>query len=914
MNWKAWLMSLRWLLFRRRAESDLDEEVKFHLEMTARQLAARGSSPEEAHRTSAILFGGAEAVKEQCRDVRRTRWLEDFLHDCAFGLRLLRRDRGYTIAATLALALGIGANTAVFTIFNAVVLKALPVPEPQALVNLWRTTRQAPLGGLLSFADYVYYRDHARAFSSMAAETPAHLHLSASPSGASAVSTAEPVDGVFVTANFFDTFGVHPIAGHAFTSDDDIRTAGPYPALLSENYFQRRFGSDPGVLGQTLTVSGMKLLMEGIAPRDFMGTRPEVPDLWIASSALGDARRRTEDRVTVSSRVTARLKPGVSLAQAQAELNLLADVRRADYPPQERAWNVRLVNATLFVSYHQAFVRLYIVLQIAMGLVLLIACTNVAGLLLGRAAARRREIAIRLSTGASRSRLIRQLLTEGILIAVGAGVFAYVCAQQSLSAISRAISVNLASQGGTMSLNLTPDPGMFAYVLGISVLAGISFALLPALQSTRLDVSSALKQETAGFGVRSKSRLRGGMIAAQISVSLALLIGAGLLTLQSVRLLSVDPGFNTRNVIHLKIMSPQELGYSPARTAELHNRLEDRLRALPRVLNVAFSSAVPLGGNISTTRVVPQELAASADQQRFPYYYISRDYFTTLGVPLKRGCDFTAQEIATNAPVAVISEALARRLWPDADPIGHRVAVGSGAEEHFSGERAPLSASVEIIGVVADVYSQDLSLPDAGAIYLPRPQSISGTASDGLNWNALVRVEGGPDAATAALVREVHALDPNLAASAETLGHMISTGEASAAFHVGFHRVLRHWNSRIPAGLHRRLQHGCLHRVAADPRSRHPHGPWGPAPSSASHASRRQFALDCRRLAVRRDRRPGRAAYSGLAGSPVVRRSAAHESLRHIGSFSGHCGVRPAGGILPGATCHAPRSRDGAAL
>lgn len=761
----------------RRSEIDFSEEVESHLAMLTEENLRRGMGPAEARRQAALSFGGIAQLRESHREQRGLPFFERLLQDLRFAFRLMLKDRGYTIAASMALALGIGANTAVFTIFAAVVLKPLPVPHPESLVTISRTTPQRP-GGLFSFADYVYFRDNNGVFSSIAAESPEHLHLAASSAASSTVTGAEPLMGVFITANYLETFGLHPIAGHGLSSDDDVRTAGPYPGLLSANYFQRRFGGDASVLGQMLTVSGTQVLVVGIAPRDFMGTRPEVPDIWISSSALGDASRRAQDRTTLSSVLTARLRPGVSLAQAQAELNVMASALRNQYPAQERQWNVQVVKATRFGNYHYAFVRLYVVLQVLMALVLLIACTNVAGLFLGRAAARQREIAIRLSIGASRGRIVRQLVTEGILMAIGAGLFSYVFAVQMLSAIGRIVSANLASSGGTMAVDLSLDLRVFIYVLCISAITGISFALVPALQSTKVDVCSALKEEAAGFGVRSKSRLRGGMIAAQISVCLALLIGAGLLTLQSVRLLSVDPGFDTKTVIDLNISSPQELGYSTARTSELQTRIADRLQGLPGVAGVAFASSIPLGGNITTTRVAPAEATASTSgRQQFPYVYVSQDYFKTLGIRLRNGRDFTSHEIATNAPVAVISEALAQRLWPGADPLGKRIALGSPSEAHFPGQRAPFSTSTEVIAVAADIYSQYLVSPDTGAVYLPKPPA---------DWNAIafIRVQGAPNAATTNLIREIHAMEPNLAVTAETLTHMISTGEATAAFDV----------------------------------------------------------------------------------------------------------------------------------
>jgi len=776
MHWRQLFRWIRSLLLRSRAESELDEELQFHLAMTEHKLGASGSAPADAHRRAAVLFGGTEAVKEQCRDARGPSWIEGVFRDCIFALRLLRKDRYYTIGAILALALGIGTNTAIFTVFNSVVLKPLPVPSPASLVALNRTAPRTPATGLFSFSDYVYYRDHNTAFSSLAAETAEHLRLAASSSSTSPVSTAEPLVGLFITSNYLATFGVHPVLGHDLVPEDDGLTAGPYPALLSEDYWQRRFASDPGIVGQTFVVSGLSVQIVGITPRAFMGTRPEVPDIWIASSALGPPDRRALDRTTLSCALIGRLKPGVTLDQAHADLAVLASALKNDYPAQARQWNVLATPATRFANYHFAFVRLYAVLQIAMALVLLIACTNVAGLMLSRAAIRQREIAVRLSLGASRARLVRQLVTEGTLMAAAAGIFAYVFDVYALGAICRQISASLAAGGGTMVVDLIPDLRTFGYVLGVSLVAGVSFALMPALQSTKVDVSSALKQEIAGFGVRQKGRLRGSLIAAQISVCLALLIGAGLLVQQSLRALSVDPGFETRSVISLQISSPQELGYTPGRIAELQSRLEQRLRAFPGIVGVTFVSRTPLSGNVTTTRITRADTPPTTEAQRYPYTYVSADFFKTMGIPLRKGREFTAQELATAAPVAVISDGLAHRLWPGENAIGKHLSVGSASETHFLGNRAPLASTIEVIGVASDIYSQDLVLPDPGALYLPKPPN---------EWNAIALVRVHRDAsAAAALVNEVHAAEPNLAVNAETLSHMIATGEASASFHV----------------------------------------------------------------------------------------------------------------------------------
>jgi predicted permease len=561
--------------------------------------------------------------------------------------------------------------------------------------------------------------------------------------------------------------------------------------LLSENYWQRRFGRDPAILGHTLMLSGIPTTVVGVTPRDFMGTRPDVPDVWIVMSALGNPQRRALDRTSLSCGLTGRLKPGVNVPQAQAQLSVLAGALRQQYPQAERQWTAVASPATAFGNSRNNFAVLFAILQVAMGLVLWIACSNVAGLLLGRAATRQREIALRLSVGATRGRLVRQLVTEGVLISVLAGASALLITWQVLAVIGRTVSAALAAQGGTLAIDVTPDLHVFAYILFISILAGVSFALAPALQSTRPDLVSALKDAGAGFGVRRKHRLRGWMVAGQIAVCLALLICAGLLTSSAMRMLSVDPGFETRAVLYMNASNPEEVGYTHARMLEFQTRLHQRLGVLPGVVSAGFASRIPLGGNVTSTRVAPQTAGSqpgpAARQEQFPYTYVSQNYFQTMGIPLLRGRGFTAPEMAASAPVAVISEALARRFWPGGDAIGKRIVLGSATEVHFFGRRGPVSEATEVIGIARDIYSLSLAAPDPGAVYLPQPV-------DGWNGYLFVRVAGDPNliaanqAATnlvaANLVHEVQAAEPTLPVTIETMRHMIATGEASIAFQV----------------------------------------------------------------------------------------------------------------------------------
>ena len=780
MKWTDVVLRLRGLLFRSRAESDLDEELQFHLEMETRKHVAAGLDPAQAKLRARVAFGGTEQAKELCRDARGTRPVEDVFLDLRFGLRMLRKDPAYVLAAICTLAVGIGSNVALFTLFSAVALKPLPVPQPTGLVSLLRATSQAPRGGIFSFADYIYYRDHSTSFTSVAAETPAHLRLAGASTGSTeAIGAAEPVMGLFVTANYFSTFGVRPVAGRDFLVGEDRLSAGPYPALISENYWQRRFGRDPAVLGRIFLLSGFPARVVGITPKDFMGTRPEVPDVWMIASAFGDRQRRERDP-SLCCALTARLKPGVNLRQAKAEIAALTDSRRRVYPEAERQFRVVAAPAARFGGMKDNFIVLFAILQVAMGLVLLIACSNVAGLLLGRAAARQREIAVRLAVGASRNRLMRQLLAEGVLLSTIAGASAFLVAWQVLSALGRILSTTLAASGGTIAIDLKPDLRVFSYVLAISVLAGLSFALAPALHSTRPDLVTALKDENAALAGGGKGWMRGSIVAAQIALCLTLLIGAGLLTSSSVRLLSVDPGFETRNVLTLRMPSPQELGYTNARALDLQARLYERIRALPGVVSVSFASRIPLGGDLTTTRVAPHDGVSgqAAGEQRFPYTYVSPQYFQTLAISLVAGRAFDVRDAVTGAPVAVVSEALARRFWPGGDAVGKRIAIGSPTEAQFFGRATTYSPFTEIIGIVPDVYSSSLSGPDGGAVYFPKPQD---------QWSniLLVRVAADPDREAGAVTAEIRAAEPSMPVSIETMRQMIATGEVSAVYRVG---------------------------------------------------------------------------------------------------------------------------------
>ena len=589
--------------------------------------------------------------------------------------------------------------------------------------------------------------------------------------------------GLFVTASYFNTLGVYPIAGRGFFPEDD-RAEGPlYPAVMSENFWERRFHRDPGMIGRVLTVSGTPVVIVGITPRDFRGTRPEVPDLFMTAAVIGNPERRAQDRTTLCCQITARLKPGVTVSQAEAELAVLAATLRKDDPQGAEPWSVHVTPARPFgPGYQRTFRILYLLLQAAMALVLLIACANVAGLLLGRAASRQREIAVRLSVGATRHRLVRQLVTESLVIAVLAGSVALLVSSLALSAVDRNLVPAIGGDGGSLSLHVAPDFRVFLYMLLLSLVAGISFALTPALNSTRPDLVTALKGDAVGFGVRRKGHLRGAMVAAQIAVCLTLLIGAGLLAGRAARLVTVEPGLETRKVLSVSILNPGELGYPPARERQIQDQLRERLRALPGLTSVSFTTRLPLSEHVDNTVAVPRKpdspAVADAHSVRYPYSKVTPEYFSTLSIPLIAGRTFTAQEVASTAPVVVISETLARSFWPGERAVGQRISIGSATLTRFAGQAPPLAIpSAEVVGVVRDVY-MNLITPDPGTLYLPSPpQQWTG--------DALVRVAGGISGLSAALAREVRAVDPALSVTVATLEQVMAVDNTYILIRLG---------------------------------------------------------------------------------------------------------------------------------
>ncbi|MGB7622579.1 MAG: ABC transporter permease [Terriglobia bacterium] len=631
--------------------------------------------------------------------------MDTFLRDIRYSLRILLKHPGFTAVAIATLALGIGINTSIFTVFNALALRPLPAKDPGSVVRVYESVEDGTRYGSFSYPDYVDVRDQNSVFSGLIAYTGASLRLGESSDPNAATETFQ---GTLVSGNFFSALGIDAIVGRTFVPEED-RTPGSHPVtVLSYGLWQRRFGADPGMVGKTLILNFHPYTVVGVAPKWFTGLELGGTDLWVplmmeAQAAPG--RDFLQRRNSHFLKLVGRLKPGVTPKQAEAQISTLAAQLDQTYNPP--AAKTSKVGATItpgsFLDPHDSasVIPVAFLMMTAVGLILLIVCANLANLLLSRAASRQREIGIRLSMGATRGRLIRQLLTESTLLSLGGGITGLL-----LTFWITDLLIGFVHPPGEppLAINASPDFNVFVYALVISLLAGVALGLLPSLQSTKLNLTSALKDEGTPFGQRiSRSRLRSLLVGAQVAVSLVLLIGAGLLVRALHNAQTTDPGFAMKDVL---VLSPDLRlhGYTPARAAEFDRELLDKIQSLSGVKSVGMTWVIPLGSSMSDTNVEIEghETPPGKQSPMANVNFVSGKYFEALSIPLVRGRTFSDQEIAKNAPVALVNESFARHFWPGEDPIGKKFNYG-----------------IEIVGVVKDTRSVYLWSSSEPIVYRP---------------------------------------------------------------------------------------------------------------------------------------------------------------------------------------------------
>jgi predicted permease len=739
-------------LFRARAERELGREIDAHLTLLQDEFERRGLTPDAARRAAKRAYGGIEQAKELHRDERSFLWLEQALLDGRHACWTLKRSPGFTLVAVVTLALGMGLNTTLFSAYNAVALKPLPVSNPKEVVGFTRWVkghRQGASQSWFSYSEYLYCREQGDRLSSLVAGSSLVGALGTLSTGAG----IGKLSGQLVSSNYFAVLGIQPVLGRGFqTEDKSVVSASPF-VVISYRFWQRGFGGDPHVVGSVIDLNSTAFSIIGIAPEDFTGTSevPVVPDFWAPVSmqpALVPGQEWLGHPDQRHLQILARVKPG-DLPKAQAQADFLVRQLAATSAAPDTTEAVTLQRTSYLPSADRiGFQTLATGVMLIFGLVLFVACANVGNMLLAHGAARQREISTRLALGASRGRVIRQLLVESILLSCLGGCVALplsIWTTSALQKIAGGADLNLA-------LNLAPDARVVAYVLVMSLVTGILFGLSPALQFTRRDLTTALKDEGVSFGHLSGSRLRSLLVKGQVGVSVLLLAIASLLTRGLVRSQTVDLGFDPRDILVITgDFAPDREGNDPVKAIDREKRLAERLRARPEFASVSLGGHPFNGGTWNPSIVVGASTARAAAG------FASETYFKTLGIALLRGRNFTAQEAAAGAAVAVVSEATARRFWPNQDPLGQRFTLDMDSR-NLRGKLA----SFDVIGVARDVRFDNPTRVDRTHVYLPAGVSdnarVAGAHGAGI-VEILVRVQGDHQRALAAIEATVEAFD-----------------------------------------------------------------------------------------------------------------------------------------------------------
>jgi putative ABC transport system permease protein len=640
---------------------------------------------------------------------------DEVFQDLRYGARMLLKNPAFSLLVILTLSLGIGANTAIFSVVNAVLLRPLPYAQAEQLVAVYaRTPQQARQA--VAWPDLRDWQAQSQSFAELAAFVPQSINLT---------GRAEPARliGGFVSADFFKLLRVNPAAGRAFLPGED-ETGAERVAIVNHVVWRDRFGADPALIGQSLTLNGQPFTVVGIMPAGFRAPYSEV-EVWLP---IQHHPSFTADRRACVLDVLGRLKAGVSLRQAQAEMETIAARLARQHPETNADRTINLIGLqTLLVEGLAA--KLWMLFA-AVGFVLLIACANVANLTLSRAVTRQREMAVRAALGAGRLRLVRQLLTESVLLSLAGGGLGLLLGKWGMDALAANSAVNL-PPNATVKL----DPFVFFFTLGLALLTGLLFGLFPALRLSRLDLNSALKAggRTAGPG---GNRLHDLLVAAQLALALVLLVGAGLMVRSFVKLLRVNPGFDPANVLTLEYRVPRNKYPELAQQWRFHEQVVANVRALPGVQSAAVFFTVPHGAEIGQTEFgLPDRPAPPAGQ--LPRAQLNRadaNYFDTLKIPLLRGRVFTAQDQLDTAPVVIINQTMAHRYWPAADPLGQPVKL--------PGQKS----AATVIGVVGDVKHNSLDEPEQPQLYLSFAQNphifaslAVRTTGDALSFSSAVR-------------------------------------------------------------------------------------------------------------------------------------------------------------------------------
>ncbi|HEX5890987.1 MAG TPA: ABC transporter permease [Pyrinomonadaceae bacterium] len=658
--------------------------------------------------------------------------MDSVIKDLKFAIRGLLKRPAFTVIALVALALGIGANTAIFSLVNAVMLRPLPFAEPDELVWVYGNVRDGVNRASVSPLDFLDYRNQNKTFEQFA--TSYSMALPATLTGG---GDPDRLQASIISGNYLETFGVAPALGRGFTLDNE-KPGQDQVTILSHALWQQRFGGDPSIINKTIVLNGRATEVIGVMGEGV--SFPQAADLWLPMNLDADPSDKT--RFSHMLRPVGRLKPGVSMAQAQADMDVIAAQLEQQFPESNQGWSLRLV--PLREELVGGSRTMVLVLFGAVAFVLLIACANVANLLLVRAAARQKEIALRTALGASRWRIVRQMITEGLLLAIAGGALGAFLATWGVQLL-----VKLSENSIPPTVQVTIDATVLGFTLLVSVITGVLFGLAPAFRTADVNLIDALKEGMRGEGQSAlRSRTRSALVILESAIAVVLLIGAGLLIRSLVALQNVNPGFDSQNVLTARVELSRFKYDNPDKAASFFQELETRISNLPGVEAAGMVSELPLSGQgndmwytVEGQPPVTRDQMPLADFRR-----VNQNYIRAMGIPLLRGRNFTEQEVRQTAKVIIVSKQLVQSAFPNEDALGKRLITG------FKGE------PYEIVGIAGDLLHQSLGAPPTPAMYFPMRQSG--------RMNLVVRTKGDPLSLAGALRNEVRAIDPDQPVSA----------------------------------------------------------------------------------------------------------------------------------------------------
>ena len=792
----AWFSRVRAFFRRGKLARELDDELEFHLSMREQWNVAQGMPPAEARRDARLRFGNPRVWRERLREIDLMILPQTVLQDLDFGARMLCRNIGFTVVAVLALALGIGVNTAAFTAYKAFFDRPLDAREPKRMVNIALSPRSGAREAFFSYPDYQAYRDQLHSLSGVIAHATNIEALPLSGIGDIAsrldaatdtrtgrlgllptgVSNKEFAEVMIVSENYFSVLGVAPIGGRSFDAMTATELAATPPVLISENYWQRRFGADPALLGKTIGLNGVAFTIIGITPRDFSGTTVLVPDFWVPLTlkpVLHADDHSQRDREAPCCRVFGRLAPGVRIEQAQAEVNLLANRLRALHDPRSDwakpatalVWPGSPFPLPLDWGQFSQIRYAVLLIMLAVGLVLVIACANVASLQLARATSRQSELCMRLWLGASRMRIVRQLLTESALLGLLAGAAGLMSSWLLTKAAAIMATYAFPAEYGTVIFRVTPDLGTFVYVFALSMIASLLFGLVPALESSRSAFATMLKGNQGTPSGRSR-RLRDLFIAGQVAVALALMIAGGMLIHSSLHALKVDTGYEIKHLVNLNLSFPEGKEYTAERRNALVRQLRSRVAALPGVAAVTNAFAPVFSAKRADVSLNGELPSVQNTRATLSFTYIKENYFDTVGIPILSGHSFKLQSDRSGAPV-VLSESAAQQLWPGQNPIGRSLRLDTDRQFHSKDDLLPDGPVYQVVGVARDTHGASLDGSDSELIYLPMPEVRL------QDFPILIRTQSDPKQLLAAINPVVESIDPGLTTSSFTLEELL---------------------------------------------------------------------------------------------------------------------------------------------